>query len=81
MLNAASLANSILPFQQTAAAFKFADGIDGRHELPQPKAVGIIKDIVSDLEQKVKSLMRKLLANSSVEELGYYLSGLHPRQL
>ena len=44
--------------------------------LAQPKAVGIIKHIVSDAEQQMRSLMRTLLASSSVEELGDYLSGL-----
>jgi hypothetical protein len=38
--------------------------------------VGIIKPIVSDAEQQMKSLVRTLLAGSSVEELGDYLSGL-----
>lgn len=45
-------------------------------ELAQPKAIGIIKHTVSDAEQRMNSLMRTLLASSSPEELGDYVSGL-----
>jgi len=43
--------------------------------------VEIIKHIVSDAEQQMKSLMRTLLASSSVDELRDYLSGLEEVKL
>jgi len=42
----------------------------------QPTAAEIIQHVVSDAEQQMKSLMRTLLASSSVDELRDYLSGL-----